>query len=498
VAIRFDYLRGGRQVSSRCKSNSIIPAAFKVPFSAITVAGLAGMLLPALPAAAQYPGQVGRQIQGTANMRAVGVLEWTGDEEHPKASRLVPVSVYDGQELQDGGVYLARPAPLALSSEVEYELKQNGKTVGLFDIDSAGQELGAWVGLGRWKPLPKPKPPVQVASTGKDIWGNDDTGDRPVLHRKEHDDDKSSGSNGSDSGSKAPAADPDRPTLHKKSSDDSSGDSNSKGSAPEADPDRPTLKKQPDNPKQPEEDVGHVESVQKLTDPSRPHLLRGKPADQQGAVLPTLMGLPPDMHQAVAVSDARNRPEHIWSFSWANPGDEAKMKADMEDIARKELGLVLAAPPPPAKPRSSTGVARKAKPVPPPTPLSLLDEQFRVFELAYGSGATLVLSAHTDGQSAPEKFVTLICQPDLYGNVMVLLKNVTDVAHLDETPRMHLVDAVDALADNRGELLFELRGATQRQFALYRVLRGQVDKIFVTGPVGAVPPVGEPAAGSHT
>jgi hypothetical protein len=46
---------------------------------------------------------------------------------------------------------------------------------------------------------------------------------------------------------------------------------------------------------------------------------------------------------------------------------------------------------------------------------------------------------------------------------------------------MRLVDAVDVLADNRGELLFELRGTTQRQFALYRVLRGTAEKIFVTG-----------------
>jgi hypothetical protein len=93
-----------------------------------------------------------------------------------------------------------------------------------------------------------------------------------------------------------------------------------------------------------------------------------------------------------------------------------------------------------------------------------VDEQFRVFELAYGSGATLVLSAHSAGPLAQEKLITLIAQPDLYGNVLVLLKSVTDGAHLDETPRMRLVDAVDAMADNRGELLFELRGATQRQF----------------------------------
>ena len=100
----------------------------------------------------------------------------------------------------------------------------------------------------------------------------------------------------------------------------------------------------------------------------------------------------------------------------------------------------------------------------------------------------MVLSAHTDGTGAQEKFVTLVAQPDLYGNVVVLLKNVTDAAHLDDNPRMRLVDAVDAMADNRGELLFELRGATQRQFALYRVLRGQVSKLFTSGPGGIAPP----------
>jgi hypothetical protein len=65
--------------------------------------------------------------------------------------------------------------------------------------------------------------------------------------------------------------------------------------------------------------------------------------------------------------------------------------------------------------------------------------------------------------------------------VLVLLKSVTDGAHLDDTPRMRLVDAVDAMADNRGELLFELRGSTQRQFALYRVLRGEAEKLFASG-----------------
>jgi len=193
------------------------------------------------------------------------------------------------------------------------------------------------------------------------------------------------------------------------------------------------------------------------------------------------MGLPDDMKQAVAVSDARNRPEHTWTYSWANPDDEMKMKEQMEEIARKALG-VAPPPPPPAKTAAAHRATAAKKAVAPPlaVPAPLEEEQFRVFELAYGAGATMVLSAHTAGPLVDQKFVTLIGQPDLYGNVLVLTKNVTDGSHLDETPRMRLVDAVDALADNRGELVFELRGETSRQFVLYRILRGRADKLFTT------------------
>ena len=196
-----------------------------------------------------------------------------------------------------------------------------------------------------------------------------------------------------------------------------------------------------------------------------------------------LMGMPPDMQQAVAVSDAKNRPDHPWTYSWANPDDEKKMKAAMEDLARKALGLPGSQPETASAPkRTGTAARRTAKAAAPPAePAPLEDEQFRVFELTYGSGATMVLSAHTQGPVEGRKFVTIVGQPDLYGNVLVLLKSVTDTAHLDETPRMRLVDAVDALADNRGELLFELRGAGARQFALYRIYRGTAEKLFVSG-----------------
>ena len=491
--------------------------------SLLAVAALAA----ALPASAQYQGQIAKPDTNTPDLRAVAVLEFTGDEAHPKASRLIPVCIYDGQELEDAGIYMARPAPMALETEVEYQLQQDGKPVGLFVVDSAGEQQGSWVGFGKLKPLPVSKPkPTQIAKIDED----DTQSDTPVLHRKHHAADSGGGSD-SGSGSNGPPPDPDRPTLHKGGDSSSSGTNSSSNSGSSSastqapnDPDRPTLHKggdasgsgtgssdsgsappDPDRPtlhkggdssssstssnpgqqkqnKKNQEDEGYVEDVAKVTDPERPRLFRGKAEGYGGPVLPSLIGLPPDLQQEVAVSDAKNRPVHPWDYIWANPDDQDKMKADMEDLARTALGLNP--PPAPAKPASkaaSTAHKTTKPPPPPPPPAPLLDEQFHVFELAYGAGATMVLSAHTAGAGAPIKFVTLVAQPDLYGHVAVLLKNVAEAGHLDQTPRWRLVDAVDAMADNRGDLLFELRGDTQRQFVLYRVLRGQATRIFLSG-----------------
>lgn len=485
------YFRGGRPVSSHrrfmgCSFKGQRPAA-------AAVAAVALILLPALTWG-QYPGQIKKPGKDAPDLRAVAVLEWTGELGKPKACRMIPVTVFDGEKLQDAGVYLARPQPLALTGEVEYELKLNGKTFGLFDIQNAAQEQGTWVGYGKWKVMPAPKPVKAIAPEKVD---EDIQDDKPVLHRKTHADGSGSGSSsGSGSGSEsstgssnAPAADddPDRPKLHKKTSDSgSSGSGTDTGAAP---PSSTTTSPETNHPTPqasnsvPASDLGNVESVASSSDPDRPLLKRGKSSGFGAELVPTLMGLPSDMQQAVAVSDAKNRPEHPWTYSWANPDDEGKMKAQVEDIARHELGLSAPASPAPAPRHTGTApVKHTAKAaVPPPAPVALADEQFRVFELAYGSGATLVLTAHTDGPLPSQKFVTVIAQPDLYGNVRVLFKSVTDFAHLDETPRMRLVDAVDALADNRAELLFELRGDNSRQFALYRVYRGTAEKLFVSG-----------------
>jgi hypothetical protein len=500
VAIRMHYFRGGWGMSPGRNWIVLVKAYAKTRWGGRGrgAALAAGALLPVM-ALAQYPGQITKKSKDTPNLRAIAVLEWTGDVGKPKASRMVPVTVYDGEKLNDAGIYMARPQPLALAGEVEYELKENGKTVGLFDIENAGQEQGSWVGYGKWKALPAPKQPRMTAPEKVDSVEDD----KPVLHRK-HPGGESSGGDGKGgtkkTASSAPDApdDPDRPKLHK--TDDSESKSTA-SSEPAPDPDRPRLEKKPDTSKtaspspgsegpslqkarpQLAQDIGDVSSVAD-SDPDRPMLKRGKSSGSGLEVVPSLMGLPADMQQVVAVSDAKSRPEHVWSYAWSNPDDEKKMKAMVEEIARQALGLG-SAPTAPAVAMKKAGAAAhrtvKHTVSPQPEPAPLGNEQFRVFELAYGSGATMVLTADNGAPAASRKFVTIIAQPDLYGNVLVLMKSVTDTAHLDETPRMRLVDAVDALADNRGELLFELRGEGSRQFGLYRIYRGTVEKLFVSG-----------------
>src|ERR1039457_3173121 len=119
---------------------------------------------------------------------------------------------------------------------------------------------------------------------------------------------------------------------------------------------------------------------------SSPTLKRGKSSGPALDVLPSLKGLPPDVQQTVAVSDAKTHPVHPWTYSWSSPDDEAKTLSALEDIARTALGINQ---PPPAPKRTpvhtgTTSVARKTRPAPPPpTPAPLSAEQFRVFELAY-------------------------------------------------------------------------------------------------------------------
>jgi hypothetical protein len=431
---------------------------------------------------AQYPGHIDLQKKAstTSTLRSVAVLEWTGDRNHPNATRLVPVSLFDGENLQDGALYLARPVPLALDSGTEYEVQGSGLPRGWFDIDGAREIGDDWFGFGNWKPYvpPPPKklhpsrnPPTVVRDKSEDS-------DKPHFVRR----DQSSGpTNTSGTGSTGST-----------SSDKTSG--NAQASSAPVDPDRPKLRRRSDDSASSRPPDGAApESPSSAADPDRPRLSHGIPADLKNEPTP-LEVTPVAMGQIVAVSDAGSVATESFAYDWGSPADAANAQKELEAQA---VQLLTAAAPATlstttakttaAKKKTTatqsatahkTAQRRKAKPLETASPLK--DVHFNAFALTYGSGATLVLTAH---EVSGTRSIAVIALQDIYGKIQVLWHSITDDTHLDVTPRMTLIDAVDPRGDGRANLLFEQRNDTDRRFVLYVVGAVNAEQVFATDPL---------------
>jgi hypothetical protein len=478
--------------------------------------------------------------------RSVAVWEWTGDLAKPVAARLIPVSLFIEGAFQDGGTYYARPVPLALVDGNIYELDKAGLPQGTITLDfarhlqtgAAGTEDTAnigWFGYGTYAtmPIPRKTPALHASANPPGIVGSKDD-DRPTFVRRNTDDSKTAGTPDSDetkasSKKSAPAAsvtpvpaddDPDRPHFSKPpattaptttdpsatpttapAKTDDSGKTTTTTKDPGDDSDRPTLRHR--DPKQAEADRkarsrGSVTAVGSLNDdPDRPNMRRGKTAGIGGDPAPQLSGMPKDLHQIVAVSDPATREPHPFAREWTTPTERADVITKLEAVAQTQLADYArtngAAPPPstPVKPKAGTATPRSHRVSPAPkapeaAPLS--GEDLTGYTLSYGGLPTFVYTATsttataTSGVSNPERYVTLVAQQLPSGELQLAFASVTDAAHLDRTPWFRLVDAVDPDASHRASLLFELRGHSSRQFALYRVVSAKADQIFATSP----------------
>ncbi len=82
-----------------------------------------------------------------------------------------------------------------------------------------------------------------------------------------------------------------------------------------------------------------------------------------------------------------------------------------------------------------------------------------------------------------QAYVTVVGRVDLYGEVKLIFSSVTDSSHLDEIPRLQLIDAVDVDGDQRGELLFQETTDSGNGYIIYRVYPDQLMQLFSTqGP----------------
>jgi hypothetical protein len=450
-------------------------------------------------------------------VRAVGVYEWMGNLAKPTASRLIPVSLFINGEFQDAGVYMAQPVPFALETGNVYELKESGIAKGTLDVELSrhlqtvnGDYEDGWLGYGDYKApaaakpatLGKAVPASQMAKVESSMKDTEKDADRPTFADP---DKRASASASSGNGpavaantgnpsaapvGSAPANDPNRPVLKQPSTVGSNtGSASADSGAPANDPDRPVLKRRtPEEAKKAKEEaqydtVGMVASLN--DDPNRPKLHFGRPAGvTTGEDLPKLVGMPSNLHQMVAVSDAVDRDPHEFARPWADAAERAAILAKVETMARTKLSAYGAmthrvAVEPTKRPTAASRSRRKTTTSAPP--IALMDETLKGFTLSYGGDPTYVFTAHTAGTGAALRYVTVVAQTDEAGEVNPVIESVTDADHLDRTPEMRFVDVVDADASNRASLLFELREQRTRQFALYRVIAGQSQQIFLSG-----------------
>jgi hypothetical protein len=461
--------------------------------------------------------------------RAVGVYEWTGDIKKPDAARLIPVSLYINSHFEDAGVFLAEPVPLALETGNVYAVQHSGDPVGSLDVDFArnvvdrrsvadDNPIGAWYGYGRFLPLEaQPVEKLTQHSAHPAVVVSSDPGDdRPHFINRSPGEagnpTPSAGSTTASASTPAPPDDPDRPTMTKRGDSSASSADNAPSSPGTADvdndPDRPTLGRRtapPEGKKKKDKDSGSgVEPMAKSLndDPNRPEIHRGKV--ESASAPPQLSGIPPSLHQAIAVSDAANNPVHVFAREWGSPTERASTLADMQKLAQPLAQQYLAAnhlqPGSPAMgpklvtaPRTTAKTATKSTSkshatthhtpahAPAAAPLSFTDEQLAGYTLSYGGLPTFVYSAQIPTANDQTLYVTVVAQRLPSGELQSSLSSVTDSTHLDRTPWMRLVDAVDPDDSHRASLLFELRAKSSRQFALYSLTSAQAQQSFVTG-----------------
>ena len=154
------------------------------------------------PLALSATGQMHKVATPEKVTRAVGVYEYVGDLLHPKAARLIPVSLFIGGHFEDAGIYLARPIPFALDGGLRYELQRSGVRQDYLDVIASrnfGSSAAAattpfddgWFGYGRVSPPAAPKVArlrpncgnahvVQEADTAKKDDGKPHFGSKPA------------------------------------------------------------------------------------------------------------------------------------------------------------------------------------------------------------------------------------------------------------------------------------------------------------------------------
>ena len=343
----------------------------------------------------------------------------------------------------------------------------------------------------------------------------------------------------SSTGSSSSKDDADRPTLKNSSPPSSTtssrptlGPDNSQASAQtppspapttdDNDPDRPTLKSStPSTSATSRPTLGNSTSQASSqppappasssdeNDPDRPVLHRGKPTAQSNSTAvttstskakpnDTAKAKPTTLAMKPPATPASAQPGHSYpAISDAGVYETRSLLYAMTPVEKEERGrpiLALALEEVRNYVSKRTAAASTKTPAKAPSKVTahppnfaVTDYDLRAFDLDFSNSPTLVLTAKVAAPSANpaigefDYFVTVVARVDINGQAQKVFSSVTDNNHLDAFPRLEIIDALDADANGRGDLLFRQHSDSGVNYALYRVYPYEMVKVFEGG-----------------
>lgn len=465
--------------------------------------------------------------------RAVALLQLSANG---KAS-LVPVAIMINGKFWDAGAYKADPVPMALDSGNVYEVEQTGSSQGLFTVGGALHSNAVnspmpWIATGSWVPAGSEKQSTghraESAPIGLDnvdapprLTRNSAPANAPTTTNKPAPasaPDSKSGSGDEPPRLSKPASSPESspsPSTTSNSPSDSKGNSGSNQpgqsgsnpSSPNPSSPNPSGKNSSPDAQKKSDQASIPASDSDTPEANRPRLRRGKPAQsfadedvpgysKPGAkpfktaanAAPTPAASDSSVKLIPAISDAHGPDPRPFTFEWLKD-EEAQRQQQMLDLAKQQFQAHLKAqakatitPTSQTHHASPRGSAAKL-----PEPV-FENVKFTAYDLWVTNQPVFILSATahlppqpTQHEGTPGDLVysvTVVAYPDIYNNLRKIYAGITDKYHLDITPRLDLIDAVDADGDGRGELIFRQTSDTGTGWIIYRATADTLWKMY--------------------
>ena len=447
--------------------------------------------------------------------RALALLRLS---ENGKAS-IEPIAILIDGKFWDASAYKADPVPMALEPGTVYEAERSGASLGLFTISSALHSNSAsnqppWIATGAWHPTgtEPAQPAITAAITPVGIGADNDAPPRLTHDVSKNNPPAATTPAAGPAPASAPASKPsdssnsdEPPRLSKPASSpssDASADSSKTGSSNNS----PTP--QDKRKSSVKEDKSSIPASDSGTDEAgRPRLRRGRPAESfadideivpgyskpgasssskpaNGGKVAETTAVQDDVKLIPAISDAHGPNPHSYVYEWLK-GEDGDRRKQMMDAARQQLQAYVAAQ---AKARiepkaAHLAAAKHSGPGKAREPI-FENVQMIAYDLWNSNQPIIILSASarmpasSEAASDLQYSIMLVAYPDIYNNLHKLYTGVTDKYHLDITPRLDLIDAVDADGDGTGELLFREISDAGSGWVIYRPTADKLYKMY--------------------